>query len=92
MARHLMHEWMHVAGFFHAGDGADQDDVAYEIGDVVRKLAKDLRSKSIEKGMAAPFEDEDSHIAYLLDQAEDSVDWGEENVSTVSPVAADDGG
>lgn len=87
MARHLMHEWMHVAGFFHSSSGPSQDDVAYEIGDVVRKVAKGLRTESLEKGDVPKFEDEDSLIAHLLDEAEDEVEWDTNTVTTTSAVA-----
>lgn len=39
LARHLMHEWIHSAGFFHTKDGPNQKDVAYRMGDLIRKMA-----------------------------------------------------
>jgi hypothetical protein len=73
MARHLMHEWMHVAGFFHSSQGPNQDDVPYEIGDIVRNLAKKRSAAGLLPDMA--FGTEDSLIAHELDEAEDEVDF-----------------
>ncbi len=39
LSRHLLHEWMHSAGFFHTSDGPNQKDVAYRMGDLIRQLA-----------------------------------------------------
>lgn len=34
-AAHIMHEWMHVAGFYHKGGNGARGDVAYVIGGIV---------------------------------------------------------
>lgn len=36
-ARHMIHEWLHVAGFVHKRQNGYRKDVAYLVGDVVRK-------------------------------------------------------
>jgi hypothetical protein len=75
MARHLIHEWMHVAGFFHQSSGPGQDDVPYEIGNIVRKLAKQLAiNKELDDDLTG-FTTEDSLAAHWLDAAEDEVDF-----------------
>lgn len=38
IARHLMHEWLHVAGFYHYPDNSARGDVPYEVGSLVRDL------------------------------------------------------
>ena len=38
LAAHFMHEWMHVAGFYHLGGNGARGDVAYVIGQIVLDL------------------------------------------------------
>ncbi len=38
LARHFIHEWLHVAGFVHFPDNDARGDVPYLIGDIVRDL------------------------------------------------------
>jgi hypothetical protein len=40
LAGHFMHEWLHVCGFYHWPDNGARDDVAYNIGNIVRDLAR----------------------------------------------------
>jgi hypothetical protein len=66
---------MHVAGFFHQSSGAGQDDVPYEVGDIIRKLAKKLAAdKELDLELMG-FATEDSLAASWLDAAEDEVDF-----------------
>ena len=37
-ACHFIHEWLHVAGFYHCPDNAARGDVSYLVGDIVREL------------------------------------------------------
>lgn len=71
MAGHLAHEWMHKAGFTHYPDNSARGDVPYEVGKIVRKLARDeqiARNKAL--GLSAEY---DRLPGYLLDEAEDEV-------------------
>ncbi len=78
LARHLIHEWLHVAGFFHAGSGPSQDDVPYQVGDIVRKLAKTLpRTDAHLFNELEGYMDEDDYASYLLEQGDDEVEWPE---------------
>lgn len=88
MARHLIHEWLHVAGFFHQSSGPNQGDVPYVVGDIVRRIAKDL-DKALVDDEVRPFLNEDSLAASWLDQAEDEVDFGSDLVTTKVAAAAD---
>jgi len=55
IARHLMHEWLHIAGFFHAGGNKARGDVPYAVGDLVSRI---LRRKSIRSdGVVTTFAD-----------------------------------
>lgn len=40
LAGHFMHEWLHVCGFYHWPTNSARDDVAYNLGNIVRKLAR----------------------------------------------------
>jgi hypothetical protein len=83
MARHLIHEWMHVAGFFHEGHGPDQKDVPYVVGDIVRNLAKSL-DKVAFSAEVQPYANEDSYIAHVLDTSEDEMVQFEDNWEIVT--------
>ena len=83
MARHLIHEWMHVAGFFHERHGPDQKGVPYVVGDIVRNLAKSL-NKTAFSDEVQPYADEDSYIGYILDTLEDEMIQIEDNWEVVT--------
>jgi hypothetical protein len=77
LARHLMHEWLHVAGFFHSSSGPGQDDVPYQVGDIVREIAK-AKTALREAGFLEDLEGfltEDDLAAYFLDEFEDVVEY-----------------
>jgi hypothetical protein len=42
LAAHIMHEWMHVAGFFHQGGNSARGDVAYVIGNIVHEVIEEF--------------------------------------------------
>lgn len=42
LAGHWMHEWMHVAGFYHHGGNRARGDVAYVIGQIVERIVDEL--------------------------------------------------
>lgn len=58
-ARHMIHEWLHVAGFVHQGK---KGDPPYVVGSIVREILK-------QKGLADAYEDPD--VARRLDEAFD---------------------
>lgn len=73
MARHLMHEWLHVAGFFHYPNNSARDDVPYIVGDVVRNR---LKNKSLRKELSKELlqiATENELTAYLWEEAEEDV-------------------
>lgn len=40
LAAHFMHEWMHVAGFYHRGSNRARGDVAYRLGEIVATILR----------------------------------------------------
>ncbi len=38
LASHFIHEWMHVAGFYHRGGNTARGDVAYVLGEIVFQI------------------------------------------------------
>jgi hypothetical protein len=72
MARHLMHEWLHVVGFFHYPNNSARDDVPYVVGDIVRKRLKD---KSLFRGDRRLEEigTENELTAYLWEEGEEDL-------------------
>jgi hypothetical protein len=40
LAAHFMHEWMHVAGFYHHGSNRARGDVAYQLGAIVARILR----------------------------------------------------
>jgi hypothetical protein len=78
LARHLLHEWMHVAGFFHRGQGPNQKDVPYVIGDIVRDIAQnELKPRLVaDKSNALnTYMEEDALAVFMLEEAGDDVDY-----------------
>jgi len=51
LAAHFMHEWLHVAGFYHHGGNDARDDVAYVIGNIVHDILEELTDASDESLM-----------------------------------------
>jgi len=90
VARHLMHEWLHVAGFAHYPNNSARGDVPYALGELVRDILRDpsVRRQAIEAANAAgigPRLDvnlytlgENEVIAGMLDDAEDESDLFDE--------------
>ena len=54
-ARHLIHEWLHVAGFVHVRNNGPRKDVPYMVGDIVRAT---LIEQTVEKAADDIHEDE----------------------------------
>lgn len=77
LARHLMHEWLHVAGFFHGRSGPDQDDVPYQVGDIVRSIAKTLKGQNLVDDEFEKYLNEDSLTAHLLAEGEELIEYDE---------------
>jgi hypothetical protein len=69
MGRHLMHEWCHVAGFFHYPDNSARDDVPYIIGEVFRERMKAVNVARLEKDVQ-DVANENELTAYLWEEAE----------------------
>ncbi|MBK8632006.1 MAG: hypothetical protein IPN84_18120, partial [Sphingomonadales bacterium] len=44
-ARHMIHEWLHVAGFMHKRQNGYREDVAYLVGDIVRQILTELAAQ-----------------------------------------------
>ena len=65
-ARHMIHEWLHVAGFVHVHRDGVRDDVPYLVGDIVRQLL------SGQRGLVAGGW-EDATMARELDNATEEI-------------------
>jgi hypothetical protein len=46
-AAHFIHEWMHVAGFFHKGGNTARNDVPYVIGNIVEEVIDEFISPNM---------------------------------------------
>ena len=46
LAAHFMHEWLHIAGFYHFPDNSARNDVAYNVGNAVKELLDEELSSS----------------------------------------------
>lgn len=58
LARHLIHEWLHVAGFYHYPGNRARKDVPYNVGEIVQDLlAGRGGNKAAKQTMAQAFED-----------------------------------
>lgn len=42
VAAHWLHEWMHAAGFYHATDSGDSDDVPYAVGEIAVRIGQSM--------------------------------------------------
>lgn len=69
VARHMMHEWLHVAGFVHKRNNGYRKDVAYLVGGIVRDLLR--QGTGTEKSLTG--EREDAEVAAALDASLDHV-------------------
>jgi hypothetical protein len=89
LARHMMHEWMHVAGFFHYPSNSARGDVPYRVGELVKEIAGMLRLEaavsvqSQTMGLEADrwraqveLMTENSLLGDLLEDAEDQLEVG----------------
>jgi hypothetical protein len=63
-ARHVIHEWLHVSGFVHKRQNGYRKDVAYLVGDIVRRILADLASQKADANIY-----EDAEIAAALDRS-----------------------
>jgi hypothetical protein len=102
LARHMMHEWLHVAGFFHYPSNSARGDVPYKVGELVREISKELRDEALaaERSSGDNFVEakkwrdravlltENELLASLLDDAEDELEISEEEWNT--PLAEPD--
>ena len=62
-ARHFIHEWLHVAGFYHYPNNSAREDVPYVVGDIIRQLLS--QNKALHESTA---------MAQALDQADCGAD------------------
>jgi hypothetical protein len=46
LAAHWMHEWMHVAGFYHDTSSGDPNDVPYAIGEIATRVGQSFADPS----------------------------------------------
>lgn len=63
-ARHMIHEWLHVAGFVHKRQNGYRKDVAYLVGDIVRKILTELAAQKSDASIH-----EDAAVAAALDRS-----------------------
>lgn len=71
-ARHMIHEWLHVAGFVHLHHDGVRDDVPYLVGGIVRELLLSGPGFAGEAGFAAGAR-EDATMAWELDNATEEI-------------------
>lgn len=72
MARHLMHEWLHVVGFFHYPNNSARDDVPYVVGDIVRKRMKNKQLYT-DNDILNEISNENELTAYLWEESEEEL-------------------
>ena len=46
LAAHFIHEWLHVIGFYHFPGNSARNDVAYNVGNAVKKLLQDEQASN----------------------------------------------
>lgn len=46
LAAHFMHEWTHVAGFYHKGGNGAREDVPYIVGSIVYEILNEMNDPS----------------------------------------------
>ena len=63
-ARHMIHEWLHVAGFVHKRQNGYRKDVAYLVGDIVRNILTEMATQKSVTGIH-----EDADITAALDRS-----------------------
>lgn len=51
-AGHFMHEWMHVSGFFHYPNNKARNDVAYNVGGIVRSILEDRFGERVDPALS----------------------------------------
>lgn len=68
-ARHMLHEWLHVAGFVHKKNNGYRPDVAYLVGGIVRDILRTMQSQKADSSIS-----EDADLARDFDASMDHVD------------------
>jgi hypothetical protein len=63
-ARHMIHEWLHVAGFMHKRQNGYRKDVAYLVGDIVRQILTELAAQKSDASIH-----EDPVVSAALDRS-----------------------
>ncbi|WP_158621393.1 hypothetical protein [Corallococcus aberystwythensis] len=99
LASHFIHEWLHVAGFYHHPNNKARGDVPYEVGRIVRELIneramsglllrEELQAAASGETLAPRVESlaGESRMARVLDDS----DCGEDATAVVTSDDADD--
>jgi len=60
LASHFMHEWMHLAGFFHWPDNKARGDAAYVVGRLVRETLEPTHGVEIDDSITALMHDRET--------------------------------
>ena len=60
LASHFMHEWMHLAGFFHWPDNMARGDAAYVVGRLVRETLEPRHVAEIDPAITALMHDRET--------------------------------
>lgn len=58
LAAHIMHEWLHVSGFYHKYRG-QQDDVPYVVGRIVGRILRNHFIEEVDEELLRMVEEED---------------------------------
>lgn len=68
-ARHMIHEWLHVAGFVHKKNDGYRPDVAYLVGGIVRDILRTMQAQKADSSIS-----EDADLVRDFDASMDHVD------------------
>jgi hypothetical protein len=104
VARHMMHEWLHIAGFYHYPNNSARGDVPYALGDLVREILSNRTVREAAETDPALTNDpvlaamttralnlgEDPLLSELLDEVEDQVEIGDENYDVRESLVIDE--
>lgn len=54
LAAHWLHEWLHVAGFYHKGGAVDENDLNYVVGKIAVEVGRSILKATTDKKAGAP--------------------------------------
>lgn len=54
LAAHWLHEWLHVAGFYHRGGSVDENDLNYRVGKIAVEVGRSILKPTADKKAKGP--------------------------------------